>query len=294
MQLPGRLGTGSAPINFPWYVDLWHWISHLDYGNVQEFITWIVASVALFFAYRAAVAAKQSNDRQSEAIELQRQQIEALQEESKREQADKVAVWLTRKTVKRKQFGEEGLREVEHDAVIVKNASELPINLVWVYVYAPEDNEAIPAFWEISEFNLIPPPPAEPFVVPLGRQLFSFDHRMEQRVGIVFRDARGRYWERYQGVLYALDESAARQRIGQLRIVKAELEAELVPDPPTILDGGTPHDFMKERFGEAASSTAARDAPLVAEKRMRLRGRPRSEGGGWLAKKRKLSERSSE
>jgi hypothetical protein len=211
----------------------------LQYGNVQEFITWIVAGIALLFAARAVKAANATNQYQAE-------QIKDIRDEKGRAQADKVVAWSTRRM---------DSKPFSHVYTLnIRNASDLPV--YDAYVILRIDDSAV----VIHRPEIIPPDTTAPVDVPTTPHI-GFRHAPV----IMFQDAAGLHWHRgTRGTLQRVTGEAFRTTLahydreaGQsIQIIKAaRVEAEKAANPggntePATRGGGRIFVYNEHAVGK--------------------------------------------
>jgi hypothetical protein len=146
-----------------------------------DWITAIVALVALIVAGIAARYTSQTNRAQQETLELQRKQYEDARQQVERSQAEKVSFYEADEKV---------------SGFFVLNASESPIFAVIVVL--PSGSPRGPE--TIAETDQLLPTGAEPKLLPCRREIEYFDAVVNS--WLEFQDASGRAWRRdYLGKL---------------------------------------------------------------------------------------------
>lgn len=166
--------TGSATGQPPSAV-FWEWLAHtVQWGNAQELLTWLVAGAALFFAAKAANAAKNAEIRQNE-------QIQEIRSDKVREQANRIAAWPT-------------IAQTGSQVVMIRNASDLPVHNFHIVI----GGKGWPRYTEVKK---VLPPTTSPVILTndandqilLRSPSLSIE---DYSVSYGFRDAAGRYWIR--------------------------------------------------------------------------------------------------
>ncbi|WP_226366639.1 hypothetical protein [Pseudonocardia sp. ICBG162] len=174
----------------------------LDYGNVQELITWVVAAGALMFAARAARAAQETNRLQNEQLSALRADQSKRDQKERSEQAESIAVWFgyALSEPMHPAYG----RRARYAVVRVRNASQLPIYTTAIYVESPLDG--VVSFNEPS----VIPPAVEPsqYAIKDFHDIPQTNRAVPFATGIYFRDCQNQFWHRdCLGALHSLSES---------------------------------------------------------------------------------------
>lgn len=182
----------SAPVTFDWEM----------VGSLAESVAALTSLIALIVAGLAAQATIQTNRAQQRSIELQRQQVERVEEEQRRRdehrhrmQAERVAAW----------YGTKRRGPLPSPAFYLRNASDVPVYAVIVYLLEPKTG------WEQKVLDKqdmrVLPPTSDPVVVGVRIPSDFPRSRYEEvfEVGIYFRDASGKFWHRdTEGVLHSI------------------------------------------------------------------------------------------
>lgn len=144
------------------------------FGVLADWFTGIVAAVALFFAARAAKAARDTNTAQQQTLKLQQQQFQDLEYERRQSQASRVSYWW-----------------VDPTRIAISNTSESPIYQIG-YLNPKKKTYHV-------RRTVIVGLGASPSTVELDDPV-SEDESWDAR--LYFSDATGRRWTRdYLGVL---------------------------------------------------------------------------------------------
>jgi hypothetical protein len=199
----------------------------IDWGSVPDWLAGGGATAALLWARKAAIAAARTDERQGI-------QLAAFEQDRKRAQAERVAVWF------------DYTRDNKaHHRLVMRNASNLPVYelLIWINVVvgdvrAPKElSEQDSRFITRYVYCL---PPNETVTesldeAPVGVPLYSDTERFTQ---YVFRDSSGSYWKRPSGAaLLGITPEEDRRLRTEVRLRSTSGSA--APALPPEMDGSS-------------------------------------------------------
>lgn len=195
----------------------------VDWGDVPTWVAGLIASAALYAAWRAGSTAqrllKVEEGREDRA---ERTDLERRATEERAAQADLVAAWIDRRAVGPK----DALRWAW--GLVVRNGSPLPIWDVTAETYAPDGE-----LRGVDQMSLVPPD--EVF------RKWNTDLRNQHEdedppafvVAISFRDAAGRTWKRSkEGVLSQTGVVAFGELGATLPLPQVEVHGSYTPPEP--------------------------------------------------------------
>ena len=205
-----------------------------DWGSVPDWLAGVGAVLALMFAALAVRAVRHTNrqqaiqlEQQAEQLRQQARQLAGMEESRRREQAEKVAAWIS----------------IDESLLEIKNTAESPVYDVHIYVMGTASLTSDGAIEGPSEYLFLElvRPSAEPIRRSLIDALMGSDGLMlTGRVAITFRDAAGLMWERDAlGNLRQHTSRSLLERRAELRDMQkaagrpsAELQADVSGDQP--------------------------------------------------------------
>lgn len=190
------------------------WVQLIDWGSVPDWLAGCGAVVALWWARKAAKAAKAANERQDAQLQRQAEQFAKLQAAEESAQAELIAGWyeLQRHEVQDRTILALAMRR-EWDSFVIQNGSTLPIYDVIAWADAADlmDREV-----DFAVLDMVPP----------GRNIYRMtldsefaEADVSMRVTILFRDSAYRPWYRqFNGQLERLTPEKWDFMAGEMRV----------------------------------------------------------------------------